>query len=388
MPLEEAVRLEAEDKEAEKPKSEEERLQREWLKRQPIYVSVDALVRLEFPPHIVKWFAEGVPVGVQRSFFERYEKQYPIPAGEATLGAIKEVDRMLSLEVLEEVPSDSLEEVTVVSPWVVVLKSGKTRVCCDVLVNTMIASPALALPCFRDCLQYLRPDSYVAILDARDFFYAIPVATESRKYLGVRHPGDQRLLRYARLPMGLASSPFVACSFSEEVAKKLRDMGHKVLVYCDDWAVFGDTKVQCQDALNALQSMLAELQLSVPPHKLKAPSQRQTWLGIEIDTRTGHSCFRVVASRILQMEEEFAQFYQDYQGKEEFDPQRLASLIGRCGFLSQVVPDGNTHMRRLCDLMKFASVNWVTGKCFTLGEQLLFHCPVGCGEIWIGGSEI
>jgi hypothetical protein len=276
MPLEEAVRLEAEDKEAEKPKSEEERLQREWLKRQPIYVSVDALVRLEFPPHIVKWFAEGVPVGVQRSFFERYEKQYPIPAGEATLGAIKEVDRMLSLEVLEEVPSDSLEEVTVVSPWVVVLKSGKTRVCCDVLVNTMIASPAFALPCFRDCLQYLRPDSYVAILDARDFFYAIPVEKESRKYLGVRHPGDQRLLRYARLPMGLASSPFVACSFSEEVAKKLRDMGHKVLVYCDDWAVFGDTKVQCQDALDALQSMLAELQLSVSPHKLKAPSQRQT----------------------------------------------------------------------------------------------------------------
>ena len=102
--------------------------------------------------------------------------------------------------------------------------------------------------------------------------------------------------------------------------------------------------------------------MSVAPHKLKPPAQRQTWLGIEIDTRTDHACFRVVASRVLKMEEELQSFIEDFGGKKFCEPRRLATVIGRCGFLSQVVPDGNVHMRRLYDQMKYASVDWMTGE--------------------------
>ena len=126
--------------------------------------------------------------------------------------------------------------------------------------------------------------------------------------------------------------------------------------------MFGDTETECATAFNALLDMLKDLQVSVAPHKLKFPSQRQTWLGIEIDTREGHACFRVGASRIARMEFEMAQFYTDYRSASHCDPRRLASLIGRCGFLSQIVPDGHVHMRRLYDVSKFATIDWVSGE--------------------------
>jgi hypothetical protein len=364
--MKEAEELERADKAASAPKSAEEAAEREWLKQQPIHVSVDALKRWGFPPHIIEWFESGVPLGVSRQFGSRYEKHYPIKDHEELAAAITEVDRMLAIQALEEVTEDSLENATVVSPWVIVRKGGKTRVCCDVLLNEMLRSPAFALPCFRDCLQYLKPGSFIAIADARDFFYAIPVKGSDRRYLAVRHPKDGRLLRYARIPMGLGSAPFVACSFSEAIAAKLREAGHKVLVYCDDWAAFGDTKLECQLALDALLEMLNDLGVSVAPHKLKFPAQRQTWLGIEIDTRLGHGCFRVTASRVKQMETEMQEFREMYAGKDVCSPRQLASIIGRCGFLSQIIPDGNVHMRRLYDVMKYASVNWVTGEVISM----------------------
>ena len=379
LPLTEALELEEADKLASQPKSPEEAAARELLKRTPIHISVTALKRLGFSEQVISWFEHGVKLGLHHEFHNRYEKSYPMRGDQEKVAAIKECNRMLELLVLEEVKEDSMEQATIVSPWVIILKGDKTRVCCDVLANQMMRPPVFALPCFRDCLQYLRPNSYVAVLDARDFFYCVPVAESDRKFLAVRHPEDGRLLRYARLPMGLATSPFVACTFSEEVASKLRMQGHQVLVYCDDWAVFGETKEKCQAALDALQEMLKELQVSVAPHKLKPPAQRQTWLGIEIDTRTSQACFRVVASRVIKMEEEMEQFKNDYGGKQVCDPRRLASIIGRCGFLSQVVPDGIIHMRRLYDQMKYASVDWVSGE--------VLHCwgtePVPLSkELW------
>ena len=103
------------------------------------------------------------------------------------------------------------------------------------------------------------------------------------------------------MPFGIASAPYYACSFSEEIAIKMREKGHTVLVYCDDFTTFGDTEADCAASAAALEAMLSEIGISIAPGKVDPPAQTQVWLGIEIDTRPGHECFRLPGSRIVAM---------------------------------------------------------------------------------------
>ena len=143
LPMEVALELEEADKKAAQPKSAEEAEARERLKRTPIHISVAALRRHGFPEYMVQWFEHGVRLGLHQEFDKRYEKVYPMHGDAERQAAIKECNRMVDMLVLEEVENDTLEEATVVSPWVIILKGDKTRVCCDVLVNEMMRPPRL-----------------------------------------------------------------------------------------------------------------------------------------------------------------------------------------------------------------------------------------------------
>ena len=203
----------------------------------------------------------------------------------------------------------------------------------------------------------------MAIHDARDFFFSVPVHPDDRRFLAFVEPNSERIWRWKALPFGVATAPYYASSFrfSEKIADLLRQQGHKILVYCDDWITFGDTEEECTVSARALEAMLADIGISVAPHKVRQPAQRQTWLGIELDTRLGHECFRLPGSRIEAMEEELRQFYVDHAHSSTCEPLRLAALVGRCGFMSQIVEGGRQHLRRLYDELRYAVIDWTTG---------------------------
>jgi len=146
LPMQAAIDMEAADDLAAQPKTPEEALAREQLKRTPIHISVAALKRLGFSEQVVSWFEEGVRLGLHKEFPSRYERSYPMRGEQEKAAGIKECTRMLELLVLEEVTEDSLEQATIVSPWVIILKGSKTRVCCDVLANELMRPPVFALP--------------------------------------------------------------------------------------------------------------------------------------------------------------------------------------------------------------------------------------------------
>ena len=83
---------------------------------------------------------------------------------------------------------------------------------------------------------------------------------------------------------------------------------------------------------------------------------------MELDTRPGHECFRLPASKIEALEEELRAFYEDHKGKEFCDPLRLATLVGRCGFMSQIVEGGRQHLRRLYNTLRYAVIDWTSGE--------------------------
>jgi len=193
LPLDELMAADAARKAKKQPQTPEEAAERKEFKRQPISISVEALKKYNFPEHMIRWFTDGVLIGVQHEYARQYRKAYPL-SPEAQQAIIGECERFVAMDVIEKVkdPSD-VQEAMVVCPWVVVIKPDKTRCCVDCLANEYIAAPSFALPNFMDITQYVKPGSYMSVYDARDFFFAFPLHPSSRKYLAFEIPGSDDL---------------------------------------------------------------------------------------------------------------------------------------------------------------------------------------------------
>ena len=57
-----------------------------------------------------------------------------------------------------------------------------------------------------------------------------------------------------------------------------------IIVYLDDFLVIGATQEQCQLAFDTLLQLLVNLGFSISQHKLVAPTQCLTFLGVQLDT--------------------------------------------------------------------------------------------------------
>ena len=112
----------------------------------------------------------------------------------------------------------------------------------------------------------------MAVHDARDFFFSFPLHPSSRKYLAFEIPCRNGLWRWKGMSFGIASAPYYACKFSEEIARKLRAQGHKILVYCNDFISVGDTKAECEATAAALEKILSDLGVSIAPGKVDPPA--------------------------------------------------------------------------------------------------------------------
>lgn len=64
-----------------------------------------------------------------------------------------------------------------------------------------------------------------------------------------------------------------------------------VLAYLDDFLIIGNTRRKCELAYNEILNILSELGFIINWEKVIGPTQRLTFLGIEIDTVLKQLCF-------------------------------------------------------------------------------------------------
>jgi hypothetical protein len=316
---------------------------------------------------VLKTMTEGMRTGILREFRERMEIKYDWKNEQEREVTDAEVERLLDLMVLEEVENpDGLREVSVISPWVVVVKPGEIRPCLDMSATINGDTPAatFALPGPLDAMEYIREneDTHGAIYDAQDFFFNVPIHKDDRRFFGVRHPGDGRILRYAKAPFGFVMSPFHGCAFSEEICVVLRKHGVKCKVFVDDWCILGSSAEQCQEGCDLFERLMKDINCPISPHKTQAPSKVFSWLGVEVDLRKGHMCFRLPGTKLRSIRNALDKFYDEYIDKRFCSPLALATLVGRLAFCSQVLSGGKAFLRRLYDKIKFASIDWRTGE--------------------------
>ena len=82
---------------------------------------------------------------------------------------------------------------------------------------------------------------------------------------------------------------------------EMRRRGVKGLVFVDDFLLVADSKEECQRYMQICEEVLAEAHAEWAPHKKEGPTQVIVFLGVEIDTRDGHMCFRLPSDKVVAL---------------------------------------------------------------------------------------
>jgi hypothetical protein len=158
--------------------------------------------------------------------------------------------------------------------------SGGWRVVVDLrALNPFQKTPKFKLPTLRDAAALAYPKGYAGKVDLCDFFHHIEIALPHRPLLGFRWNGVS--YRFAVLPFGSASSPWLATTLLAPAIKELRNEGIRLIVYMDDILILGPSKERTRWSIQRVLQILSEFGWHVNLKKsVLEPTQDLEYLGI------------------------------------------------------------------------------------------------------------
>ena len=120
---------------------------------------------------------------------------------------------------------------------------------------------------------------------------SVPIHPDNYKATGCKWQflGDHSYTYFydTRLPFGAKSSPEIFHRITQSARRMMARRGFpNIIVYLDDFLVIGATREECQLAHDTLFQPLIDLGFTLSEHKLVPPTQRLTFLGVELDTGT------------------------------------------------------------------------------------------------------
>ena len=198
-------------------------------------------------------------------------------------------------------------------------------------------------------VSQIKPNSYLAKLDLKSAYRHVPIHPSNYRATGLawQFQGDQHVtyLYDSKLPFGASKSPEVFHRLTQAVTRMMARRGFRtILAYLDDFLIIGDTKHECELAYYELIKLLTELGFNINWEKAVTPTQRLTFLGIEIDTVLRQLC--LPDSKLCELR----QLLSDTLLKRSITKRELQSLVGKLIFAARVVFGSWTFLWRIIDV--------------------------------------
>jgi hypothetical protein len=196
-----------------------------------------------------------------------------------------------------------------------------------------------------------QPNYWCAKLDLKAAYRSVPIHKDDYKATGLkwqfRGQEQATYLFDTRLPFGATLAPGTFHRLSQAVSRCLRRRGLCATVtYIDDFLIIAKTFEECREALNQLIRLVRSLGFYISWQKVVGPTQKITFLGVDIDTST--STLSLGKDKLEKVKNELNKFV----SKKRASKRQLQRLAGLLNWACQVVRGGSFFMRRILDTIK------------------------------------
>ena len=310
----------------------------------------------------------------------------------------------------------SSEKPTIVSPIAAIPKEdGNIRLIHDgsrpfgSAMNDYATLHAERFQTIEDACKLAKKGFWCAKLDLKAAYRSVPIHSNDYRVSGLqwKFKGDRQptYLFDARLPFGARKAPSHFHRLSQAIGRCLRKRGFNgVVVYIDDFLIVAPTYEECNKALDCLINLVRRLGFAISWSKVQGPTQRITFLGLDIDTFDCTLSLRT--EKLLKIREELRQFSE----KTRATKRQLQRLAGLLNWACQGIRGGKFFMRRILDAIKplqqqhhkvklskefKKDVEWWLCFLFTFNGVVYYNtgqthhlhvdaCNKACGVFWAG----
>lgn len=244
----------------------------------------------------------------------------------------------------------------------------KARLCADIsrTINDSIIQCPFQWHPTDALLEHLGSMYFLCKVDFRRCFYNIPLHPSMYQYMGLFM--ENKFWHAVRVLFGISLGPFVASILTGESTRFFRAAGVPCEVYIDDVAAAGETEEACYANRAMVLTIALALGWPISMDKLEEdkPATRLAYRGVVFDTVEGTLSIPVsrLATTLRLVSEALA-------APERVRVRKLRSVLGRLEWVSQVLPLGRIHTKRIyADIPRGAKNNWLVPK---LSDSSLGH---------------
>ena len=204
-------------------------------------------------------------------------------------------------------------------------KKKRAVIDCSRALNPYLQHRRVRLQDLRDIPEVMKPAMFSFTEDLDSGYWHLSVAEEHRKYLGIciqSETGENMFFEWCVLFLGVKDAVFIFTLLLKPIREHLASKGIPSLCYIDDLWAGGQTEEKCIENRIYTLSVMSQAGFVVSTEKSQGPTQRITYLGLEIDSRTMK--FYVPDSKI----ERFISFVTDLLDKHKVKVRDLAKCLG------------------------------------------------------------
>ena len=251
----------------------------------------------------------------------------------------KEVEKLLDKRVIEQVCES--EDQVVSNIFGRIKKDGSTRVILNLKeFNKQFDKIHFKMESLTDAINLMTEGCFFGSIDLKDAYFSINIKESSRKYFRFRF--QNILYQFIGLPQGYKDSPRVFTKVMLPVLGKLREKGHKLVGYIDDFCVKAESRDACDSSLKSTSNLFDELGFTIHPDKSQfVPSNRITFLGFVLDS------IKMEVAIGDEKARDTIQLIQEFLGEDKVTIRQFAKVVGTLVALDPGNTFGSVFWRRL-----------------------------------------
>ena len=177
----------------------------------------------------------------------------------------------------------------------------------------------------------------MAKVDLRWGYRSVPIHKDNYEATGVKwkFENDENFTYFydTRLPFGARKRPSIFQRITQSVGRIMKSYGYTCIVYLDDFLVIEHSKERCQAGMSKLVELLINLGFTINWKKLDPPTQKITFLGIEIDSN--RQTLRVPSNKLQEIKEEVKYWL----NKKSYTKKQLQRIIGQLNYQDKIFTD-------------------------------------------------
>ena len=149
---------------------------------------------------------------------------------------------------------------------------------------------------------------FFAKVDLKSAYRSVRLSENSQKVTGLKwnFSGTDVYFKDTRLCFGAKLSLGIFHRLTQAVKRMMGRRGYDLLIVYLDFLIISDSKEKCAAALNCLLHLLRKLGFAIYCGKMVDPTQRITFLGIELDSVS--MSMRLPDEKLHSFRQEFQEF--------------------------------------------------------------------------------